>query len=164
MTVDRDPAGGSRTEPNVVARALWLAGGFVSVGLGGLGIVVPGLPTTVFFIVAAWCFSHCSPRFERWVLGLPKIGPLVQDYRDGLGMPRRAKVIAVTMVWTAISLSSFVLRDRIGWVAVVVALGLVGTSVILWWVPTREKVLAARAAVRPSTVESPDPVSDDITR
>lgn len=147
MTVDRDPRGGSAAKPpNMVSRAAWISVGCVAVFLGGLGIVVPGLPTTVFFILAAWCFSHGSPRFEQWVLDLPKIGPLVQDYRDGLGMPRRAKVIAISMVWAMIAISSYTLRDRIGWVGVVVALGLIGTSVILWWVPTRETVLADRAA------------------
>src|SRR4029450_10740469 len=56
-----------------VARAGWLAGGLVAVALGAVGIVVPGLPTTVFFIIAAWCFSHSSPRLERWGLHLPRM-------------------------------------------------------------------------------------------
>ena len=60
--------------------------GLVAVAIGSVGIIVPGLPTTVFFIMAAWCFSRSSRRLERWVLDLPRIGPLVQDYRDGLGM------------------------------------------------------------------------------
>ena len=77
---------------------LWFAAGWLSVGLGALGVIVPGLPTTVFFLVAAWCFARCSPRFEQWVLDLPKIGPLVRDSRAGLGMPRRAKVVAIAMI------------------------------------------------------------------
>lgn len=132
-----------------VARALWLAGGVVAVALGGLGIIVPGLPTTVFFIVAASCFARSSPRFEQWVLDLPKIGPLVRDHRAGLGMARRAKAVALSMMWVAISGSAWALRSRPAVVAVVAALGLVGTTYILWRVPTRESVLAARAALRP---------------
>ena len=77
---------------------LWFAAGLLSVGIGGIGVVVPGLPTTVFFIIAAACFSRSNKRFEQWVLDLPKIGRLVRDHRDGLGMPRRAKVMAVTMI------------------------------------------------------------------
>ena len=88
-----------------VVRAWWLVVGFVAVGTGSVGIVVPGLPTTVFFIGAAWCFSRSSPRFERWVLTRPGIGPLVADHRAGLGMPRRAKVLALTTMWTAIAVS-----------------------------------------------------------
>ena len=138
---DDTPAG--TTGP--IARVLWLVAGFVSVAIGSIGIVIPGLPTTVFFIVAAWCFSHGSPRFERWVLDLPRVGPMVRDYRAGLGMPRRAKVVAITMMWLAIGLSSYLLRDN-GWlVAGVVALGLVGTVYLVWRVPTREAVTAARS-------------------
>ena len=72
-----------------------LALGWIAVALGGLGVFVPGLPTTGFFVLAAACFARSSPRFEQWVLGLPKVGPLVRDHRAGLGMPRRAKVVAI---------------------------------------------------------------------
>ena len=126
------------------SRLVWLGAGVVAVGFGAVGIVVPGLPTTVFFIVAASCFARSSPRFERWVLDLPRIGPLVRDHRAGLGMPRRAKSIALARMWTAILLSSLALRSRPLVVAAVVAVGLVGTAYILWRVPTREQVLRAR--------------------
>ncbi len=119
------------------SRIVWLVAGMIAVGLGGIGIVVPGLPTTVFFIVAASCFARSSPRFEAWVLGLPKIGPLVRDHRNGLGMPRRAKVLALTMMWAAIVLSSLALRQRPVLVGVVVLVGLIGTAYIGWRVPTR---------------------------
>lgn len=120
-----------------VARAWWLTIGVGAVAVGGVGIVVPGLPTTVFFIVAAWCFSRSSPRFEQWVLALPRIGPLVADHRAGLGMPRRTKTVAVATMWTAIGLSALTLQDRLWILAIVIAIGLVGTAYLLWRVPTR---------------------------
>ena len=92
-----------------------LALGWVAVALGGLGVVVPGLPTTGFFVLAAACFARSSPRFEQWVLGLPKIGPLVRDHRAGLGMPRRAKVVAIVMMLAACSLSSLALGSPLAW-------------------------------------------------
>ena len=122
----------------------WFVGGLVSVGLGGLGIVVPGLPTTVFFIVAAACFSRSNKRFEAWGLRLPRIGPLVRDHRAGLGMPRRAKVVAVTMIMV-VSLASgmFAIGNRaVG--AGVVGLGVIGAIYVTFRVPTRERVLAER--------------------
>ncbi|HAP76554.1 MAG TPA: DUF454 domain-containing protein [Acidimicrobiaceae bacterium] len=127
-----------------MARAAWTGGGFLAVGVGGVGVVVPGLPTTVFFIIAAWCFSHSSPRFEQWVLNLPRIGPMVRDHRAGLGMPRRAKRVAIGMMWVAVTVSGLLLRDRV-WVAVsLVALAMVGTWYIARRVPTREVELARR--------------------
>ena len=106
---------------------------------------MPGLPTTVFFIIAAWAFSKSSPRLEAWVLGLPKIGPMVQDHSDGLGMPRRATVAAIAMIVVFVSLSAWLVD---GWVIplAIVATGAVGVAYIALRVPTRERVLAERAA------------------
>lgn len=128
-----------------LARAFWLSLGMLAVGIGAIGVVVPGLPTTGFFVMAAWCFSRSSPRFEQWVLGLPHVGPLVRDHRAGLGMPRRAKRAAITMMWCAIVISAVVLRDRpLLLVGFVVALGVIGTAYLLWRVPTRERILATQ--------------------
>lgn len=128
------------------ARWLWLGGGCVSVALGTIGIVVPGLPTTGFFVLAASCFARSSPRFEAWVLGLPGIGPMVRDHRNGLGMPRRAKVLAVTSIAVAVGLSAGLALEGPARI-VVVAAGVVGVWYVSWRIPTRERVLAKRAAV-----------------
>jgi uncharacterized membrane protein YbaN (DUF454 family) len=125
-------------------RWLWFAGGLLSVGVGAIGIVVPGLPTTVFFIVAAACFARCSPRFEQWVLNLPRIGPMVRDHRAGLGMPRRAKVIAVTMILAVSAASAVFAVERPVVSLAIVLVGLVGAWYVLFRVPTRERVLAER--------------------
>lgn len=132
--------------PGRIGRAGWMVAGFGAVGVGSVGVVVPGLPTTVFFIVAAWCFGRSNPRFEQWVLNLPRVGQLVRDHRAGLGMPRRAKVVATAMMTTAIALSSVVLRERPVVVGGIWLLGLVGAATIWFHVPTRESVLAERAA------------------
>ncbi len=118
-----------------MARIVWLAGGLACVALGGVGIVVPGLPTTVFFIAAAACFTRSSPRLEAWVLGLPRIGPAVRDYRAGLGMPRRAKSWAIGMLVVSVAVSGWLIPSW--WVrAAVLAAGGVG----VWFIarqPTR---------------------------
>ena len=124
---------------------LWFGAGWLSVGLGSLGIVVPGLPTTVFFIVAAWCFARCSPRFEQWVLDLPKVGPMVRDHRAGLGMSRRAKAVAIAMIVLFAGGSGVFLIGNRAVGAAVVALGLVGVAYVGLRVPTRETVLARRS-------------------
>lgn len=119
--------------------------GWVAVALGSIGIVVPGLPTTGFFVLAAACFARSSPRFERWVLGLPGVGPMVRDHRAGLGMPRRAKVLAIAMMLIACTLSAWTLGSPVA-AAVVLGAGAVGTWYVGWRVPTREDELARRAA------------------
>ena len=118
-------------------RGAWSALGWLAVAIGSVGVVVPGLPTTVFFVVAAACFSRSSPRFEQWVLDRPGVGALVRDYRAGLGMPRTAKVAAVTSITLVCSLSAFVAVER-WWIRLVVlGAGAVGVVWILWRIPTR---------------------------
>lgn len=106
--------------------------GLLSVGVGAIGIIVPGLPTTVFFIIAAACFAKSNPRLERWVLDLPRIGPAVQRYRDGLGMPIRAKYWAIGMIVVFTTISIVVVRSwwfGVG-IAIVAAIG-------VWYVGRR---------------------------
>lgn len=136
-------------------RWLWFGAGLLAVGLGGIGIVVPGLPTTVFFIVAASCFARSSPRFEAWVLGLPRIGPMVRDHRAGLGMPRRAKAWALGTMWLFVGLSAILTRSLPVVAGLIVAVALVGTWYIVRRVPTRERVVADGSAGASPVQERP---------
>ena len=118
--------------------------GFIFVGLGFIGIIIPGMPTTVFMILAAACFAKSSPKFERWILDLPGIGRLVQDHRDGLGMPQKSKAIAITMMVVAVTLSIiFAITSTLIQILVGVV-GIIGVWYVGVRVPTKEKVLAVR--------------------
>jgi uncharacterized protein len=144
-----DMPGGEPQEQRRATAPLWFAGGLLSVGIGGLGVVVPGLPTTVFFIVAAACFSKSNKRFEQWVLNLPRIGRTVRDYREGLGMPRRAKVAAVTMILVVSALSGIVVVGNRAVGAGILGLGVIGALYVTFRVPTRERVIAERRRTIP---------------
>lgn len=111
---------------------VWFTLGWIAVVIGGIGIVVPGLPTTGFMVFAAWCFSKSSPRFEQWLLDLPGVGPLIRDYRAGLGMPKRAKVTALIMITVAVTISALVVDH---WVirSIIIVAGVIG----LYWVGYR---------------------------
>jgi uncharacterized membrane protein YbaN (DUF454 family) len=89
------------------ARAVLVAVGVVSVGLGTVGIVVPVLPTTPFLLLAAACFVRASPRMHDWLLTHPRLGPYV-SFVDGGGMPARAKRNALVVLWITIGASSSV--------------------------------------------------------
>jgi uncharacterized protein len=121
---------------------MWFGIGWIAVAVGAIGVVVPGLPTTVFFIIAAACFARSSPRFEQWVLDLPHIGRAVRDYRAGLGMSRRAKAFAISMMLAFGTLSIVLTRDRIVIAVVIAALLAIGAWYIVFRVPTRQRVVA----------------------
>ncbi len=118
-----------------LTRLAWVLLGLTSVAVGVIGIIVPGLPSTGFFVFAAWCFSKSSPRLEAWLLGLPVAGQLIADYRAGLGMPVRAKFIACVMIALAVGLSAGIV-DAVWVAAAIVATGLIGMAWITWMVPT----------------------------
>ena len=127
-------------------RLLYVAAGLTCVGIGTIGYIVPGLPGTVFFLCAAWCFGRSSPRLERWLLNLPGVGRLIDDYRNGLGMPRRAKWAAITSIIAACTLS-VVFGSMPDWVRVaIVVLGAIGVWYVGRRVPTTENVIAEQRA------------------
>jgi uncharacterized protein len=117
-------------------RWFWIGIGFFFVALGFIGAFVPVMPSTVFFIIAAWCFARGSERWLNWLLALPTVGPLVRDYREGKGMPARAKLISVSMLTAAVLLSAWSLHTMYGRIGVL-ALGSVGAWFILARVPTK---------------------------
>jgi len=69
--------------------------GLCAAGLGLAGVFVPGLPTTVFLLVAAWAFARSSPRLHAWLVGHPHLGPMIRDWGERRAVPRSAKVAAV---------------------------------------------------------------------
>jgi hypothetical protein len=125
-----------------MTRLLWIVAGLGCVALGGIGVVLPGLPSTIFFIGAASCFTRSSPRLERWVLGLPGVGQLVRDHRAGLGMPRRAKVVTIASITGFSALAIAVASHQAVGIGVGV-LAAIGIAVVAWHVPTREHVVEA---------------------
>ncbi len=93
------PPPGPRPSPQATPpalRPLYLAAGLAMVALGVLGIVIPGMPTTIFLILAAGCFARSSPRLENWLLTHPKLGPPILAWRETGAIPRNVKIIAVT--------------------------------------------------------------------
>lgn len=81
-----------------IYKYLLIALGWVLVGLGVIGIFVPLMPTTIFFILAAACFAKSSDRFYNWLIYHPRFGKFIKDYREKRAMPLKSKIISVSMM------------------------------------------------------------------
>ncbi|WP_429597305.1 YbaN family protein [Variovorax sp. PvP013] len=77
-----------------VARWLLMAFAGLCVVLGLIGAIVPGMPTTVFILMAAWAAARSSPRMHAWLYAHRLFGPLLRDWDDGGRVARRVKWIA----------------------------------------------------------------------
>lgn len=103
------------TRPSMLRspRRLALAGiGIVCVGLGGLGVVVPGLPTTIFLIIASYLFAKSCPWLEEKLIRRGPFQPYLQYLDADTPMPRRARIAALMMMWSAVLVSLGVLAMR----------------------------------------------------
>ncbi|MGH9509913.1 MAG: YbaN family protein [Terriglobales bacterium] len=81
---------------NPVLRVVLLGIGTLMVGLGVVGIYVPGLPTTPFLLLAALCYLRSSERLSRWLLNHPRFGAGLAAILREKALPMRVKVVAIT--------------------------------------------------------------------
>jgi uncharacterized protein len=90
----------------LLARALYIVVGLTSVGLAGLGALLPGLPTTVFLLIALWAFSKSSERLHAWVKRMPLFREAlvhVERYHAERTISRGVKWIAVSCAWASVA-------------------------------------------------------------
>jgi len=124
-----DPAPAAPRGP---VRWLLFAAGLACVALGLVGAVVPGLPTTVFLILALAAFARSSPRLHRWLWTHPRFGPPLQAWVHHGAVSRRGKIAAVVAM--AISLGIVAATSRSVLATAVVAAVMAGVAA---WLVTR---------------------------
>jgi uncharacterized protein len=113
------------------------------VGIGAIGAILPGLPTTVFLLGASWCFARSCPWLEEKLLNTALFRPFHGWLRPDGKVSPRTKAASIVVMWIAIGVSAAVLAlgtpPRIGLASVIVALGLVGTWFIVRHGRSREE-------------------------
>ncbi len=79
-------------------RRAWQGLAVACVGLGGLGAVLPLVPTTPFLLLAAWAASRSSPELHDWLYRHPRYGPVLRDWRDHRTLRPRVKCLALLLI------------------------------------------------------------------
>jgi hypothetical protein len=117
----------------------------LSTGLAVLGIFLPLLPTVPLLLLAAACFARSSESFHRWLLDHRHLGPLLRPYLQSAGIPRRARIAAIALIWVTIPFSALFLVPLL-WVRVLMFAIALAVSIYLLRLPTQEEPAARPAA------------------
>ena len=121
---------------NPIIKALWVIAGSVFVVLGAFGVILPGLPTTPFLILAAACYIRSSQRLYDWLIANKTFGPYLRDYREGKGIPKRAKKIALIMMTIFVGYAVLFALDDLFVRIVVLILGMIGFFYVAYRIPS----------------------------
>jgi uncharacterized protein len=119
----------SEDKKSRIIRALFLLLGLTCVGVGYVGVFVPGIPSTICFICALWAFKRSSPRFENWLLNHKVFGPTLRDWDEHKAITLRVKVIAIATMAVFAGVSLFIIKKQ--WVQALVAVTVVLVAIYI---------------------------------
>ncbi|MBN2864195.1 MAG: YbaN family protein [Bacteroidales bacterium] len=110
--------------------------GTISLGLGIIGVIVPGLPTTPFLLLSAGLYLRSSEKLYRRLLSTKWIGPYIIKYQTNKGLTKRDKIFAIVTMWLMIALSGFIFITSLPVRTGLIVAGLIGTYVMGFIIPT----------------------------
>lgn len=111
--------------------------GTISLITGIIGIIVPGLPTTIFLLFAATMYFHGNKKFHDKLLANRYLGDYIKRFREGQGMSIRDKIISLLMMWIMILIAIKAGSHNFG-IAMII-LGAIGSICVLFFVPIYRK-------------------------
>ena len=111
-------------------RIIFISLGWLCVGLGFVGVFVPGIPTTIFLIIALWAFTKSSEKLRYWLLNHKRFGPILNNWQEHKVVPRRAKILMVVLMSLAVILFYYSSQSLILTIGLIIILVSVAIYVI----------------------------------
>ena len=112
-------------------RAVLIVTGTLFLGLAVIGVVIPGLPTTPFVLLAAACYVRSSRRLYAWLLANRVFGKLIRNFQERRSIPRSAKIISVAAMTGMVGASVLFLVEAWWLKLLLIGLGAAGCVVVL---------------------------------
>ena len=92
-------------------RWLWALVGFLFLTVGAVGLVLPLWPTTIFWIIAAFCLAESHPSVRDWIYARPGVGPIIQNFIEDGTISRKSKRAAIGGMMIAGAIGGWFLKD-----------------------------------------------------
>ena len=109
---------------------LLITGGLISLVLGTIGIVLPVLPTTPFFLLSAYCFIRSSDKLYHWLIHHRVFGSYIYHYLEHQAVKKSAKIVALCTLWPSLLLSMYIVNKT--WITILlIIIGAAVTTHIL---------------------------------
>ncbi|AGZ36810.1 DUF454 domain-containing protein [Pseudomonas sp. SWI6] len=134
----------TRPARSKLSRLLYATLAYVSLGIGLVAIVIPGLPTTEFILLAAWAATRSSPRLSAWLENHGVFGPILRNWRNGKVIQRRAKISATFSMLVCAALMLIFLEHR--WPVFLAITGMTLGNLWIWSRPERAAALDTEAS------------------
>ena len=81
--------------------------GFASLGMAYVGVIVPGIPFSIFLVFAAYCFAKSSPRMHKWLYNHKYFGPFLTNWVEKRVFPTKGKYAMVLVMASSLAFLYF---------------------------------------------------------
>ena len=119
-------------------KLIYILLGSLFVALGFIGILVPGLPTTPFLLLASGCFLKSSKRLHSWLIKHKLLGKYIKSFQATGAIPKGIKIFSITMMWIMIFCTIYFFIKSLLIKIFLIICGIIGSIVLLSF-KTREK-------------------------
>jgi Uncharacterized protein conserved in bacteria len=113
---------------NRTKKIIYISVGTISLILGAVGVFLPLLPTTPFWLLTCWCYIRSSRKMYDRVMRNRYFGGYIRDYVEDKAIPVRTKIGILTVMWLSAILTSLYLIHLL-WVKI----GLILISSAVTW-------------------------------
>ncbi len=115
----------------LLIRWILIVVGTLSLALAGLGVLLPGLPTTPFVLLAAACYIRSSERLYRWLLSNRLFRSIIQTWQRERGLTLNTKLITFALVWLLLGSAALFLVESLVMRGLLIGLAVVKTIVLI---------------------------------